>query len=318
MISWNTNAQTCLSQSTGNWNSAARWLCDGVNRLPACGDTIRIQSAHEITVTNQYNFSGCGSTMALDVTGTLTFTNGNKIDLPCGSLLSLQSGGTVRKSGSGGGSSTLISICGTTVWSAGGTNPLTGPIAYGGFVLPIELLSFDVEALDGHTVLSWRTAAEIDNDFFTLCYSHDAIQWEHLHEVAGAGNSAVELDYRLQIPRTFAGRTLFRLDQTDFDGKVCSVGIAELKGGPNLALESSWSVHPNPSSGTVTVQLDMPDDVQRISLYSMKGQLLTQWSDFPSSLFNFDANSLGIESGNYLLLVDYGDAVKHHKFAIVR
>ena len=94
-------SQECLSLGNGNWGNTANWNCGGVNRLPTCGDIVKIQAGHTVTVANQYNLLGCGSSMIVDVTGTLQFTTGNKLQLPCGSILSIQTDidGTVKTLG---------------------------------------------------------------------------------------------------------------------------------------------------------------------------------------------------------------------------
>lgn len=317
VVSLRVPAQTCISQGTGNWNSTSTWSCDGTSRLPACGDTVRVQFLHVVTVTNQYDFTACGSTMALDVAGVLNFTTGNKVRLPCGSLLSLQSTGIVIKIGSGGGSSTLISICGTTVWSVGGTNPLVGPIAYGGDVLPIELLSFSASEENEKTVLTWKTAAEVDNDFFTIYHSYDGIEWERVIEVPGAGSSSVPLEYSIQLDEIHQGRSLYRLDQTDFDGTVESVGMAELNRQIKVSEGAPPLMYPNPSRGEVSVLLASPKDVKQVSIYSMQGQLMQQWTSFASQRFTFDVNAIGIAPGNYLLTVDQGNQVQHQLLEVI-
>ena len=75
-------SQECISLSNADWGVTANWSCDGVNRLPTCGDTVKIQAGHTVTLANQYNLEGCGSSMVVDVTGILQFTTGNKLHLP--------------------------------------------------------------------------------------------------------------------------------------------------------------------------------------------------------------------------------------------
>ncbi len=305
-LSFEMNAQTCVSLSTGDWNSAARWSCDGTNRLPACGDTIRVSSSHEITVSAQYNFSACGSTMAIDVYGALTFTNGNKVDLPCGSLLSVQSGGVVRKVGSGGGSSTLVSICGSTVWSAGGINPLTGPIAYGGYILPIELMSFDASYAEGQTVFKWKTASEVDNDFFTLFTSNDGVAWNEIYMQSGAGNSSVIQAYEVVVHEVFPTNTLFRLDQTDYNGDTRSVGMTELDFSDSADPLKRAQVYPNPSSGNVNLFMDAQTDRVSLGVYSLDGRLVYQYDRISAPLFSFDVREASLSPAVYMLSIKDG------------
>lgn len=84
--------------------------------------------------------------------------------------------------------------------------------------LPIELLSFEVH-LDQNVVnLTWTTATETNNDFFTIERSVDALHFEEVLTIAGAGNSDTIINYEATDEQPLAGRTYYRLKQTDFDG----------------------------------------------------------------------------------------------------
>ena len=58
-----------------------------------------------------------------------------------------------------------------------------------GSPLPIELLSFDGKIKDGTSYLTWKTASEINNDYFEIEKSTDGINFESIGKVTGAGNS---------------------------------------------------------------------------------------------------------------------------------
>jgi hypothetical protein len=86
--------------------------------------------------------------------------------------------------------------------------------------LPIELTMFDGEYEMGDVRLSWVSASEINNDFYTVERSLDGYHWDFVSTVKGAGNSTQELNYTLidqDVPRK--KYIYYRLKQTDFDGK---------------------------------------------------------------------------------------------------
>lgn len=95
--------QVCTSIASGSWVSSFTWSCRGTNATPTCGDTVYVDAAHVVTVNNQVDLTACGSSIVVDITGDLAFTNGNKLELPCGSLVSLQTDGRVYKTTPGGG-----------------------------------------------------------------------------------------------------------------------------------------------------------------------------------------------------------------------
>lgn len=84
--------------------------------------------------------------------------------------------------------------------------------------LPIELLDFSAHCGDLDVQLRWTTAAEINNDYFTLEKSKDGLEYFEIARIHGAGNSSTELHYSFTDKSPFDGINYYRLSQTDFDG----------------------------------------------------------------------------------------------------
>jgi hypothetical protein len=213
-----TQAANGNSNATGYWNNPSTWLFNGNPQVPNCGDTINILSGFTVTVNQQNDYSGCGNAMIVHVYGTLGFTNGNKLSLPCGSVVYIHPGGTVLKTTSGGGNSTLIEICGATLWSAG-DGPITGPDTLQVNPLPITLLAFNAEPAENKIDVTWITASEINNDYFTVEKSADGTDFIPVSTVDGAGNSSATLRYAYNDYSPLFGTSYYRLKQIDFDGQ---------------------------------------------------------------------------------------------------
>ena len=97
--------------------------------------------------------------------------------------------------------------------------------------LPIELISFNGECNKQINQISWSTASEINNDYFSLEKSIDAKNFELVEQVDGAGNSNSLITYS-SIDKSPYKTTYYRLKQTDFDGhfeysKIISVKSCE-------------------------------------------------------------------------------------------
>ena len=84
--------------------------------------------------------------------------------------------------------------------------------------LPIKLLYFDAQPEDDKVKLSWSTASEINNDYFTIEKSIDGSQFFPIGNVSGSGNSTIKLQYYFDDTKPFFGISYYRLKQTDFDG----------------------------------------------------------------------------------------------------
>lgn len=89
--------------------------------------------------------------------------------------------------------------------------------------LPIELLYFSGEPTAGGILLRWATAAELNNDFFTLERSLDGRSFEPMATIPGAGTTSETRNYSFYdktLPPSIPANVIYyRLKQTDFDGQ---------------------------------------------------------------------------------------------------
>lgn len=96
-------------------------------------------------------------------------------------------------------------------------------------VLPIELTKFEADLTPDKTVrLTWATATEFKNEFFTIEKSKNAIDWEVLSIVNGFGDSHQVIDYSIYDSSPFEGLSYYRLKQTDVDGRYSYFGTASV------------------------------------------------------------------------------------------
>ena len=99
------------------------------------------------------------------------------------------------------------------------------PSLAGGNPLPISLLTFTGTSSNEGYSLFWQTATEIDNDYFAIERSDDAIDFETIGMVPGAGNSHNILSYEFTDENPSKGINYYRLTQYDFDGQSSSSDI---------------------------------------------------------------------------------------------
>ena len=87
-------------------------------------------------------------------------------------------------------------------------------------LLPIELTSFTATATDYGFEFNWVTASEVENDYFTLEYSIDGVDFSEIDYVHGAGTTSEtsEYTYRWDEAPEF-DVVYFRLKQTDYNGE---------------------------------------------------------------------------------------------------
>jgi hypothetical protein len=86
-------------------------------------------------------------------------------------------------------------------------------------ILPIELLYFKGNPLGTNSnLVEWSTSSEINNGYFTIERSENAVNFNSIGTLNGAGNSNTQLFYQLIDDTPYSGINYYRLKQTDFDG----------------------------------------------------------------------------------------------------
>jgi hypothetical protein len=115
-----------------------------------------------------------------------------------------------------------------------------------GSPLPITLLSFEAQPVLENVLITWSTASETNNDYFTIERSKDGFNFEAIIEVDGAGNSNDILNYKVTDFNPYEGVSYYRLKQTDFDGKYAYSDVKAVEF--NKPVQSQeWTVFPNPT-----------------------------------------------------------------------
>ncbi len=91
--------------------------------------------------------------------------------------------------------------------------------------LPVELTDYKTECQQNGSIrLIWHTASEISNDYFTVLRSYDAVHFEPITTISGAGQSNQLLEYEYV---DFPDHTpaYYKLTQTDYNGKTTKLGL---------------------------------------------------------------------------------------------
>ena len=83
--------------------------------------------------------------------------------------------------------------------------------------LPVELIAYNATCESGLIYLTWSTSSEINNDHFEIEGSTDAITYENVSSIAGAGNSNSIHNYNLTLNNIHRNK-YFRLVQYDYNG----------------------------------------------------------------------------------------------------
>ncbi len=86
--------------------------------------------------------------------------------------------------------------------------------------LPVELVNFEAECKTEEVLIKWSSQTEINNDYYVVEKSYDAINFFELSRVQGSGNSNVLKNYSVIDTDVSNGTIYYRIKQVDFNEGV--------------------------------------------------------------------------------------------------
>lgn len=156
----------------------------------------------------------------------------------------------------------------------GGTNN-GGIIPNSPTPLPIELISFEGAAESNKIKLTWATATETNNDYFTIEKSADGIHFNSIGTVDGAGNSLSLKNYSLYDYKPYSTINYYRLKQTDYNESFTYSKIISI----TSENETTYTMFPNPASISepIYVLFDKTNYANSVelSIFDITGKLIT-------------------------------------------
>ncbi|WP_304068220.1 T9SS type A sorting domain-containing protein [Pedobacter glucosidilyticus] len=138
--------------------------------------------------------------------------------------------------------------------------------------LPIQLSSFNAQAIDKTILLNWETLSETENASFEIERSVDGISFTKIGSKEGSGTTTALTKYRFVDENPLPGTNYYRLKQIDIDGKS---EILAVKSAISNISFATLSVLQN--SNTVTAQILSPvKEKAKLSLFDIGGKVLAQ------------------------------------------
>jgi hypothetical protein len=172
-----------------------------------------------------------------------------------------------------------------------------------GSPLPVELLEFTALPENENVLLHWTTASEINNAWFEVERSKDAVNFETVLKQSGAGNSSLIRNYQDIDKSPFTGISYYRLKQVDFNGDFSYSEIVPVNFDLNkLAVTSAFSGQEN----NLIVMFNRAVDEPQFNLFDLSGKLVATHSD-ASNGTQFTIPTEVLQKGIYLLEIKVGE-----------
>jgi len=170
--------------------------------------------------------------------------------------------------------------------------------------LPIELLHFNADYLNGHVELTWATATELNNSHFLIQRSQDGRNFRNIARVEGNNTTNILSEYSYLDKSFLCGPTYYRLVQVDYDGRSTTSKIELVKIPCDDVLDVK--VYPAQNANQINLNIYSPvDDFAGIVIYDIHGRKIL-------------SETMEINSGNNRFLLDMENTPSRVLYAQVR
>jgi hypothetical protein len=176
-----------------------------------------------------------------------------------------------------------------------------------GAPLPIVLLSFEAEPVGNTVLVSWTTSSEINNDYFTIERSVDAVNYASIGTVNGAGNSNTTNNYTFTDVQPMMGISYYRLRQTDFNGDFEVFDPAVVNFGSGLV--QGAALFPNPAVEYAHVMINTASSGKGwVRVTDVTGRLISNYQIvMEKGMTPFTLQTDDLAPGKYLVTVEAAD-----------
>ncbi|MBT1689899.1 T9SS type A sorting domain-containing protein [Dawidia soli] len=139
--------------------------------------------------------------------------------------------------------------------------------------LPVELITFTATGVETRVEVSWITATERNNDYFTVQRSKDGHGFVDIGTVAAGPNGYSIQEYGYTDYDPFPGKSYYRLKQTDLDGTEEFLDIKMVRMEEHLP---GLMVYPNPvENGKLSVDFrDALTDDALVTISDVVGKVI--------------------------------------------
>jgi hypothetical protein len=168
--------------------------------------------------------------------------------------------------------------------------------------LPVELLSFTA-VCDGEKInIDWATASETNNDYFSIERSSNAIEWDQILVVSGAGTTNNYSYYSAEDNDPLPGYAYYRLKQVDFDGAYTYSDVVQAGCESDLTFSIIAVVQGQQENEVVLAFTDSQNEHYSIMLYDASGRLVKNLQGESVSGYNeVHVNAGDLAEGIYML-----------------
>jgi hypothetical protein len=168
--------------------------------------------------------------------------------------------------------------------------------------LPVHFLLFNTNCKGEKTLLTWRTAQEVNSERYDIEKSVDGLNWQVIGSVRASNNGAGQANYSFTDDHPGAS-TFYRVAERDISGRAQYTEVAKV----NCGRKNLFETWPNPVTRNLNISIGMDVNVSaRVELYDSKGSLIkTQASELLPGNNLLVVDMAGLVNGTYLVVVKW-------------
>lgn len=164
--------------------------------------------------------------------------------------------------------------------------------------LPIELLSFEARCENEKVLVEWTTVSEINNAYFNIERSTDAVNYQVIKTIDGAGNSNQMINYTFTDEDPLPGVSYYRIKQTDYDGGFkyydpvavnCDMNMQGVNIYPNPTNNGTFYIAGGQKNSDVIITNSIGETILETKLISDKTEIVLD--DQPGGIYFIQINS---------------------------
>jgi hypothetical protein len=168
--------------------------------------------------------------------------------------------------------------------------------------LPVTWLNINGYSENNINKIYWKTASEINNDYFLVERSLDAVNFSTVGQVKGGGDTPEISNYEFIDESIKVGKVYYyRVKQTDFDGKFDYSPVVAVKNEKSI----SYSAIPNPFNNFLTIFTDSNSENEMVIISDINGRKIKEFT-----ALNGDIDTSDLLPGVYFIKWSSGEISK--------
>ena len=183
--------------------------------------------------------------------------------------------------------------------------------------LPVKLISFSASKTNAGVELSWKTATEINNDYFSILRSDDGKNFYERTSVKAKGFSSNIVEYKFIDDKAIVGTVYYKLKQVDFDGTITCFNTIVVTD-PSKSLSNVTILGNGSSNINLSVSSTKNSVNFSYTINNLSGQPVKEESfDINSENTMINGISDGLQTGHYILVSKTGERIEYKRIFVL-